>query len=259
MADGNPVDIVSEPAGRAFAHEHRPGVGDPPGLGGQGRRPEDRPDARGAGGSRRAARRSSSEVYNETGGQHGGHRQSMTDAEVHRAGEQPVERRADGDAGVRRCERRGNQEACWRLRTCRLSGQTQLLRRPHRRAVRAPGDGGLHVHAEAQPPGRRQDARAFDRTVQPRDPAAAGRQGAVRRSALRRDGSLGARGLRRRLHLAGNVDRQVRRRERPHEDVQEHRRRQSPDGCRHAGVLQRAREGNQVAGHQYGTGARTNL
>ena len=59
------------------------------------------------------------------------------------------------------------------------------LRRPHRRALRAIGDRGLHVHAEAQPPGRRQDARALDRTVQPGHPAAAGRQGAVRRPALR--------------------------------------------------------------------------
>ncbi len=36
--------------------------------------------------------------------------------------------------------------------------------------------------------------------VQPRDPAAAGRQGAVRRPALRRDGGVGARGVRRRVH-----------------------------------------------------------
>src|SRR5690606_31724455 len=51
------------------------------------------------------------------------------------------------------------------------------------------------------------------------------------------------------------ADRQVGRRERPHQDVQEHRGRQSPDGCRHARVLQRSREGNPVAGHQYGAGA----
>src|SRR3712207_7570067 len=46
---------------------------------------------------------------------------------------------------------------------------------------------------------RRQDPRALDRPVLARDPAAAGRQGAVRRPALRRDGGVGARGLRRRL------------------------------------------------------------
>ena len=88
-------------------------------------------------------------------------------------------------------------------------GPDLALRRPHRRALRPPGDRRLHVHAQAQPPGRRQDACAFHRPVQPRHPAAAGRQGAVRRPALRRDGSVGARSLRRGLHAAGDADRQV--------------------------------------------------
>ena len=54
----------------------------------------------------------------------------------------------------------------------------------------------------------------------------AGRQGAVRWPALRRDGGLGAGSLRRGLHLAGNADRQVRRRGRAYQDV--HRRRRPP-------------------------------
>jgi DNA-directed RNA polymerase subunit beta len=54
-----------------------------------------------------------------------------------------------------------------------------------------------------------------DRPVLPRHPAAAGRQGAVRRPALRRDGSVGARGLRRRALPAGDADGQVGRRDRP--------------------------------------------
>ena len=66
-------------------------------------------------------------------------------------------------------------------------------RRPHRRAVRPQGDGRLHLHDEAAPSGRRQDPRPLDRAVQPRHPAAVGRQGAVRRPALRRDGGVGAR------------------------------------------------------------------
>ena len=66
-----------------------------------------------------------------------------------------------------------------------ISGQTHAARRSHRRGVRAPGHGRLHAHAEAEPPGRRQDARPFDRSVLARHPAAAGRQGAVRRPALR--------------------------------------------------------------------------
>ena len=71
-------------------------------------------------------------------------------------------------------------------------------RRPHRRAVRSAGDGRLHLHAEARPSRRRQDPRPLGRPLQPGHPAAAGRQGAVRRPALRRDGVLGAAGLRRR-------------------------------------------------------------
>jgi DNA-directed RNA polymerase subunit beta len=53
------------------------------------------------------------------------------------------------------------------------------------RAFRSEGDDGLHLHAQAAPPGRRQDPRPVDRSVFARHPAAAGRQGAVRRSALR--------------------------------------------------------------------------
>src|ERR1700739_149368 len=66
---------------------------------------------------------------------------------------------------------------------------------------------------------------------------------------------MGPRGLRRLLHAAGDADRQVGRRERSHQDVQEHRRRQPSDGCRHAGVLQRTGEGNPLARYQHGTGA----
>ena len=127
------------------------------------------------------------------------------------------------------------------------SGQVTLYRRPHRRAVRPQGDGGLHLHAEAAPPCGRQDPRALDRPVQPRHPAAAGRQGAVRRPALRRDGGLGARGLRRRLHAAGNAHGQVGRRGRPHQGLRGDRARRRHVRGRHSGELQRAREGNALA------------
>jgi DNA-directed RNA polymerase subunit beta len=61
--------------------------------------------------------------------------------------------------------------------------------------------------------------RPFDRPLQPGHPAAAGRQGAVRRPALRRDGGLGAGSLRCRLHAAGDADRQVGRRCGPHQGL----------------------------------------
>ena len=64
-------------------------------------------------------------------------------------------------------------------------------------AFDARGDGRHHVHDEAAPPGRRQDPRPLDRSVLAGHAAAARRQGAVRRPAARRDGGVGARGLRR--------------------------------------------------------------
>ncbi len=63
--------------------------------------------------------------------------------------------------------------------------QGAAVQRPHRPAVRAAGDRRLHVHPQAPPPRGRQDPRPFHRPLQPRHAAAAGRQGAVRRPALR--------------------------------------------------------------------------
>ncbi len=128
-----------------------------------------------------------------------------------------------------------------------LHGQGSALRREVRRAVRGGGDGRLHVHPEAAPPRRRQDPRSLDRSVLARHPAAAGRQGAVRRSAVRRDGGVGARGLRRGVHAPGDAHDQVRRHDRPREGVRgdrqgrEHRRAVDPR------VVQGAAQGDAVA------------
>ncbi len=62
-----------------------------------------------------------------------------------------------------------------------------------------------------------------DRPVLDDHPAAAGRQGAVRRAALRRDGGVGPGGLRCRLRAAGAAHHQVRRRARPGEGLRGHR------------------------------------
>ena len=83
------------------------------------------------------------------------------------------------------------------------SGQSDLFDGRTGEQFRAAGDGGCEIPAQAAPPGGRQDPRAFDRALTASSPAAAGRQGAVRRPAFRRDGGLGAGSLRRRLHLAG--------------------------------------------------------
>ena len=130
------------------------------------------------------------------------------------------------------------------------SGQVTLARRPHRRCVRSQGDGGLHLHAQAAPSRRRQDPRPVDRTVLARHPATAGRQGAVRRPAFRRNGGLGAGSLRRRLHLAGNADGEVRRRRRPHQGVRGDRARRRHVRSGHSRKLQRAGQGDALARSQ---------
>ena len=102
-------------------------------------------------------------------------------------------------AGVRRRAREGNLRADGTRRPAR-DRPVHAPQRPHRRAVRAAGHGRRDVHDEAASPGRGQDSRPLDRTLQPGHPAAAGRQGAIRRPAAGRDGSVGAGSLRRRLH-----------------------------------------------------------
>ena len=129
-----------------------------------------------------------------------------------------------------------------------LLRQGAAVQRQDRRALPGEGDRRLHVHPQAAPPGRRQDPRALDRPVLARHPAAAGRQGAVRRAALRRDGGVGAGGVRRRVHAPGDAHDQVRRHGRAREGLRgdrqgrEHRRAVDPR------VLQGAAEGDAVAG-----------
>ena len=121
--------------------------------------------------------------------------------------------------------------------------QDRAARRPHRRAVRPADHRRLHLHAQAPPPGRGQDPRPLDRPVQPDHPAAARRQGAVRRPALRRDGGLGARGLRRREHPPGAAHRQVGRRPRTRPDLRGHRQGRGDPAAACPGVVQGAHQG----------------
>ena len=127
-------------------------------------------------------------------------------------------RRADRDAGVRRRARAGHRHHAGTGRSRRLRPD-RALRRPHRRGFRPQGDGGRDLHAQAAPSRGRQDPCALDRPLLAGHPAAARRQGAVRRPALRRNGGLGARSLWRRLHLAGNADGEVGRRGGPHQGL----------------------------------------
>ena len=163
-----------------------------------------------------------------------------------RARPQPLDRRALRLAGVRRRARGRHRRHAGNGRP-RQVGPGHPGRRPHRRAVRSQGDRRLHLHAEAAPSGGRQDPRPFDRPLQPGHPAAAGRQGAVRRPALRRDGGVGARGLRRGLHPAGDPHRQVGRRGRPHQGLRGHRARRRHLRGGHPQILQRSGQGAALA------------
>ena len=142
------------------------------------------------------------------------------------------------DGCVRRRARTRDQGAAGRGRLAFI-GQDRALRRHDRREVRAAGDGGLHLHAQAVAPGGRQDSRAVHRAVLADYAAAAGRQGAVRRAAFRRNGSVGAGSLWRRLHSSGTADGEVRRRLWPHQDLRGHRQGRNGDGAGRAGVVQR--------------------
>ena len=127
-----------------------------------------------------------------------------------------------------------------------LGWKERDVRRPHRREVRQRRHGRLGLLPQAAPPRRRQDPRPLHRPVQPCHAAAARRQGAVRRPALRRNGSLGPRGLRRRLYPAGDPDRQVRRRDRPRAHLREHRQGSQYPCSRRARVLQGPGQGAAV-------------
>ena len=109
---------------------------------------------------------------------------------------------------VRRRQRGGDKEYMAKA-GLPSSGKTRLFDGVTGEAAGEEGHRWLHLHAEAVPPGGRQDPRSVDRPVLADYPAAPGRQGAVRWPTLRRDGGMGPRGLRRSVHPAGAADRQV--------------------------------------------------
>src|SRR5512132_540843 len=163
-----------------------------------------------------------------------------------RALREPATRHSRGLAGVRRRPRDGHRRDVAQGGSARISAG-HPLRRANRRAVRPQGDRRLHIYAQAASPGRRQDPRAIDRPLQPGHAAAAGRQGAVRRAALRRNGGLGAGSIRRRVHRAGDAHGQIRRRLRPNQGLRVDRPRRRYLRGRRARIVQRVGQGTAVA------------
>ena len=132
-----------------------------------------------------------------------------------------------------------------------LLRQGVAVRRPHRGAFRQQGDHRLHVHPEAAASRGRQDPRPQHGPVLARHAAAAGRQGAVRRPALRRDGGLGSGGVRRRLRAAGDAHDQVRRHGRPRQGVRGHRQGREHRQAQHPRVVQGPHEGDPEPGSRH--------
>ena len=127
-----------------------------------------------------------------------------------------------------------------RSRGLALGGQDANVRRNDGRGIRAADHRRLHLHAQTFAPGRRQNPRAFDRPVLAHHAAAARRQGAVRRPALRRNGSVGARSVRRRAHPAGVAHGQIGRRVRPRENLRSHRQGRARHRAGRARIVQRS-------------------
>ena len=204
-------------------------------------------------------------VFNENGDSEDGYADTGCHGSVrrrHAGGRRRRARRVDEAEPGLADQVRGRREAA---RGPALLREAPPVQRQERRAVREQGHRRLHVHPEAAPPRGRQDPRAEHRPVLARHPAAAGREGAVRRPALRRDGGLGARGVRRRLHAPGDADHQVRRHRRTGEGLRgdrqgrEHRRAVDPrvlQGAAEGDAVPRARRGRPLGGGRRGRGSR---
>jgi hypothetical protein len=207
LPDGTPVDLVLNPLGVPEPHERR---ADPRGAprvgayelgrsssdGGRQRRPA------------RGSRRSSRTIYK------GDASTSLVDGSTRRGprfAKKLQARRLHLASPVFDGATKRRSSAALRSRAP-LSGQSVLFDGRTGDAFDRGRDRRRHVHAEAAPPGRRQDPRALHRPVLARHAAAPRRQGPVRRSASRRDGSLGDGGLRRGLRAAGVPHGQERRR-----------------------------------------------
>ena len=173
--------------------------------------------------------------------------EQLPDAEVMKLAAKCRDGRARRLAGIRRRARRGNLRRCSSAPSFPKPASARSTTGAPGIKLRAAGHSRRDVHDEAASPGRGQDPRALDRTLQPGHPAAAGRQGAVRRPAARRDGSVGAGSLRRGLHAAGDADGEVRRRGRAHAHVRGNRQGREHAGAGPAGVVQRDGQGAAIA------------
>ena len=225
----------AQPAGRPQPHERGPDPGNAPGLGVARVGPQDRRDGDRQRAGRSHAPRAEVAVQGhavQRGSERPGRRDAGERGRRHGTG------RVLCLAGVRRRARKRDQVAAERGRAAGV-GQDGALRRHDGGPVRAAGYGRLYLHAQTFAPGGRQDPRPLHRPVLADHAATAGRQGAVRRTALRGNGSVGAGSVRRRLHPAGAADGEVGRRLWPHQDLRGHREGRGGDRAGRARIVQR--------------------
>ena len=128
MADGTPVDIVLNPLGVPSRMNIGQMLESASGLGRQGPGPEDRAHARRHRPRSRELRKFLDEIYNhdKDACRQRVDLKQFTDDELLTLAQQPDRRRADGDAGVRRCRPRPRSSRCSSWPTCRRTGQTML-------------------------------------------------------------------------------------------------------------------------------------
>ena len=148
-----------------------------------------------------------------------------------------------GEARPAHCDARVRRRQCRRRERTARQGKTAPDRqdsaagRPDGRAVRPGNYGRAHLHDETLPSRGRQDPRAVHRPVFAGDAAATRREIAVRRTALRRNGSVGAGGIRRRLHAAADPYREKRRPYRAVQDIRSDCQRRKQPAVRSARVI----------------------
>ena len=244
----------AEPAGRAFAHERRPGARNPSRLGREGPRTQDRQHARGAGRDRRPAQ-FLDQIYNQTGGQKEDIN-SFSDAEVI-----ALAKNLSKGVPIATPVFDGASEAeikqLLELADLPLSGQMHLYDgRTGESFERQVTVGYMYMLKLNHLVDDKMHARSTGPySLVTQQPLGGKAQFGGQRFGEMEVWALEAYGASYTLQemltvKSDDVNGRT-------QDVQEHRRRQSPDGCGHARILQRARQRDTFARHQHRARSRT--
>ena len=259
IADGTPVDIVLNPLGVPSRMNIGQMLETHLGWAAKGLGLKIGQHARGAGRKVAELRELPRPDLQQDRRPEGGHRLASATTEVIALAEQPVERRADGDAGVRRRDRGGDQADAGARGPARRAARRMLFDgRTGERFERPVTVGYMYMLKLNHLVDDKMHARSTGPyslvTQQPLGGKAqfgGQRFGEMEVWALEAYGA--AYTLQEMLTVKSDDVNG------PHQDVQEHRRRQPRDGRGHARILQRARQGDPLARHQHRARAGTAL